>query len=83
VDIVEILDCRVDLAGIFEGAIEGLELARRAHLVDRVVHGRDRGKRPINGKGMRRQADAAPIGELLELGGDRWRIDDDALLPLT
>jgi len=63
--------------------IERLELAGRVHLIDCVVHGRDSGKRAFDGDGMRRQSDAAPIGELLELGGDRRRVNDDGLLPLV
>jgi hypothetical protein len=70
VDIVEIPDAGIDLAGFLEGSIERLELAGRAHLVDRIVDGRDGGERPIDGNGMRRQADAALIGQLLELGYD-------------
>jgi hypothetical protein len=40
-------------------------------------------KGPIDGNGVRRQADAVQVGELLELGGDRWLVDDDRLLPLV
>ena len=82
-DIVEISDRWIDPPGLLEGAVEGLELAGRAHLVDCVVHGRDCGKGSIDGNGVRRQADAAPIGELLELGGNRGEIDDDCLLPFV
>src|SRR5664279_3235935 len=77
VDIVEISDGRVDLAGVFEGVVERLELPGRAHFVDGVVYGRYRGKRSIDGNGMRRQPDAASIGRLLELGGARGLIRDD------
>jgi hypothetical protein len=35
------------------------------------VHCRDRGECSIDGYLMRRKADAAPIGEILELGRDR------------
>jgi hypothetical protein len=45
-----------------EGAVERLEFPGRAHLVDRLVDGRDL---------VRREADAAEIGQYLKLRGDR------------
>ena len=57
VDMVEIPDGRVDLRGILEGAVEGLELAGRAHLVDGVVDGRDGlVESASDGNGVPRQA---------------------------
>jgi hypothetical protein len=81
--IVEIPDGGVDLVGFLEGAVKGLKLTGRTHLVDGFVDGRDGGKGPLDGNGVRRQADAAPIGELLKLGRDRQLVDDDGLLPLV
>jgi hypothetical protein len=61
-----------------EGAVESLELAGRTHLVSFTA-----ATRPArDGAGVRRQTDAPP-GELLELSGDRRRVDDDGLLPLV
>ena len=37
----------------------------------------------FDGNGVRRQTDAAQVGEFLELGGDRRLVDDDRLLPLV
>jgi hypothetical protein len=47
-DIVEISNAGVNLAGFLECPIERLELAGRARLIDCVVHGRDSGKRAFN-----------------------------------
>jgi hypothetical protein len=70
-DVVEISDARIDLARVFEGTVEGLEFSGRAHLIDGVIQSGDGRKGSIDGNGVRRQADAAQVGELLELGSGR------------
>jgi hypothetical protein len=40
-------------------------------ILSMVVHHRDRGRRSIDGNGVRRQSNAAAVGELLDLCGDR------------
>jgi hypothetical protein len=81
-DVIRIAERRIDRSRRLEGLVYLAQLARAARLFESLIHRRNRGKRPFDGDGVRRHADAA-IGEILELGGDRRRVGDYGLFPFV
>jgi hypothetical protein len=82
-EILDVSDAGIGFPGLLEGLVQVAEITACRHSFDGAIDRSHRLKGAIDGDLVRRQTDAAPIGELLELGGDRLRVDDDGLLPLV